>query len=410
MTLTIKKRFTLPTAAEIVFDRLPVFFLLIYVTYLFTFNYALDSIEIVKTIMSLSVLIFFGVYVIFRIRRLVFDVFEKSFALFIGACVLSIFFAINPNEAAYRCVGLIFIFLTTIFIHTYLIKCNKLDEFIFILCFAGIFLAGYNLYFYGPSTYLTTLGSKRIGAEIMNVNTIGKFCSLAAIICFWYTYYKKKIYFIAPMLLCSMIALGVGSRKSVVFLIIGCCLLFILKGNARQKIKNVILMIMVLAAFVAILQTPIFGRTAERFTQFVFLFTGDAPIDHSTALRMEMIKGGFEDFLKSPLMGVGIDNTHYLARKYIGEDLYLHNTFVELLASVGLIGTLPFYFLRIYPIVKLVMPVLNHDQTAILIESLLIIYLVLDFGQVSYIGMETYLYTLAGYVKIAQLEGERRRC
>ena len=147
-----------------------------------------------------------------------------------------------------------------------------------------------------------------------------------------------------------------------------------------------------------------FARTAERFSSFLALFTGDAPIDHSTALRMALVEGGWKDFLASPLMGIGLDNSHFLARRYIGDDFYMHNNFIELLVSVGLIGTIPFYFLRIYPIVKLLLPALNHDETAILLESLLITFLILDFGQNSYMGTETYLYTLAAYVKISKLQ------
>lgn len=391
------------SADKIFFDLFPKTFLLAYLTYFCTFNYAIEFNPTLKTIANLSALTFFGIFAIFRLKTIYFGVFEKSFALFLSICVLSIFFAIDPNEAAYRCSALIFIFLTAMFLRTYIIKTDGLEFFIFVLCFGGIFLAAYNFYYYGPSVYLTTLGSKRIGAEIMNVNTIGKFCSMSTIICFWYVYYKKKFYYVAPMVMCFLVSLGVGSRKSVVFLILGCCLLYLFKGGARQKIKNLILMTISLAGFIALLQTPLFGRTAERFTTFLFLFTGDAPVDHSTALRMAMIQGSIQDIIKSPFMGVGIDNTHYLTRKYIGEDFYLHNNFVELLASVGILGALPFYFMRLYPMVKLIQPVLNHDAQAILLESLLIIYLILDFGQVSYNGTETYLYTLAAYVKIYNL-------
>ena len=407
MQLKIKTQFELPTTSEIIFGKLPKIFLLIYVTYLFTFNYALDVSGTIKAIINLLAVIFFGALAIFRLKCIFMGVFEKSFLAFLAACVLSIFFAIDSSEAAYRCYALFFIFLLTMFLHAYLRKCDALEFFIFVLCFAGIFLAAYNFYFYGVGTYLSALGSKRLGVEIMNVNTIGRFCSLATIICFWYAYYKRKFYYLAPMILCAIVSLGVGSRKAVVFLIFGCCLLYLLKGDISQKLKNVVLIIISLAAFVLILQLPMFDRTQERFLSFLALFTGDEPIDHSTAIRLALIEGGWNDFLASPLMGVGVDNSHFLARRYIGDDYYMHNNFIELLVSVGLIGTIPFYFLRIYPIIKLLRPALNHDETAILFESLLIIFLILDFGQNSYLGTETYLYTLAAYVKISKLREAR---
>lgn len=400
----MKTRFKLPTADEFVFDELPKIFLLIYVSYFFTFNYAQNLSGTAKTIMNLLAVIFFGALAIFRLKCIFIGLFEKTFLFFLATCVVSIFFAIDPQETAYRCSALFFIFLLTMFLHAYLRKCDMLEFFIFVLCFGGIFLAAYNFYFYGFGTYLSALGSKRLGAEIMNVNTIGKFCSMATIICFWYAYYKRKFYYFAPMILCAMVSLGVGSRKSVIFLLFGCCFLYLLKGDISHKMKNLLLIAISLAVFVMILQTPMFARTAERFSSFLALFTGDAPIDHSTALRMALVEGGWKDFLASPLMGIGLDNSHFLARRYIGDDFYMHNNFIELLVSVGLIGTIPFYFLRIYPIVKLLLPALNHDETAILLESLLITFLILDFGQNSYMGTETYLYTLAAYVKISKLQ------
>jgi len=407
MKFTIKTRYALPIGSKTLEEKIPDLILLAYMTFVYIWNYSIGFSGAIKYGIHFSVAAIFFLLAIFKLKCFLMTSFEKIFLLFIAFCAISIPFALNPSDALSRCETLTIYFIILTLIHIYVVKENKLEWLIFALCFAGIALAIYNFYFYGVGTYLEKLASgKRVGGEIMNVNVIGKFCSFSAIICFWYATYKNKIWYYAPMILCTFIALGVGSRKSLSALILGCCMLYLCKGSLRQKLKGVVMVILFLSAFVMILQLPIFERTAQRFEGFVAIFSDSDRVqdtDHSTYLRTLLIKHGLEDFKDSPLMGVGINNAHYLGIKYTGYDFYMHNNYVELLVSIGIIGAVIYYLLLFYPLIKLFRPALNHDGTAILLEVFLVLNLILDVGQVTYANIDNYFLILAAHVKARQL-------
>ena len=407
MKLTIKTRYAFPNLSATVYEKFPDLILLAYLTFVYIWNYSIGFSGAIKYGIHFSIAAIFFLLAIFKLKCVLVTTFEKFFLLFIAFCAISIPFALHPSEALDRCITLTIYFLILTSIHIYIAKKNKLEWLIFALGFAGIALAIYNFYFYGVGNYLSALASgKRVGGEIMNVNVIGKFCSFSAIICFWYAAYKNKIWYYAPMILCTFISLGVGSRKSLFALILGCCMLYLFKGNLRQKLKNVVMMILFLCAFAMILQLPIFERTAQRFEGFVAVFSSSDRVqetDHSTYLRTLLIKHGLEEFKDSPLMGVGINNAHYLGIKYTGYDFYMHNNYVELLVSIGIIGTMIYYLLLLYPLIKLFHPALNHDATAILLEVFLVLDLILDVGQVTYSNIDNYFLILAAHIKARQL-------
>jgi hypothetical protein len=54
--------------------------------------------------------------------------------------------------------------------------------------------------------------------------------------------------------------------------------------------------------------------------------------------RKDLVKGAFDIFKSNPILGVGLENT----RMFLGT--YSHFDFVDLLASGGFFGPIPFYF------------------------------------------------------------------
>ena len=407
MKLTIKTRYTLPPLNAVLFEKLPDLLLLAYIIFLYVWNYSIGFNEILKYGSHFLALSFFFLLAIFKLRCIIIAPFEKIFFAFVVFCGLSAYFAIDKVSALRTSATLFVYFMILVSIHIYVAKRDKLDWFIFSLCFGGIALALYNFYFYGVGNYLLKLASGlRVGGEITNVNTIGRFCSFSAIICFWYATYKDKVQYYAPMILCTFIALGSGSRKSLVALIFGCCVLYLLKGTLRQKLTGVVRMSVFLIGFMMILQLPLFERVATRFESFLSVFddSDSTAVDNSTYLRSMFIKSGLEYFFSSPFMGVGINNAHFIAFRATGYDYYLHNNYVELLASIGIIGTLLYYLLYLYPLAKLLRPALNHDKIAVLFEMFLILDLLLDFGSVSYLNIDNYFLILAAHLKVSQLE------
>ena len=62
----------------------------------------------------------------------------------------------------------------------------------------------------------------------------------------------------------------------------------------------------------------------------------------------QLIKLGINAFFDSPLLGIGIGNTRLVVLQNMGFDYYLHNNYLEILASVGVLGAIPYYYMWFY--------------------------------------------------------------
>ena len=60
--------------------------------------------------------------------------------------------------------------------------------------------------------------------------------------------------------------------------------------------------------------------------------------------RLSLADAGWREFEESPLVGVGLDNFRYVARRYVSQttDQLPHNMWLQFLAQIGLVGTLGF--------------------------------------------------------------------
>lgn len=113
----------------------------------------------------------------------------------------------------------------------------------------------------------------------------------------------------------------------------------------------------------------------KRFSGLIGLAThGDA--DHSSKERIQLLIDGFELFQNAPIFGIGLDNF----RHFLG--LYAHNTYLELLVDLGIIGFIIYYAIYII-IIKQILKMENSNLKKLLITMILIL-LVMDFTTVTY--------------------------
>lgn len=141
-------------------------------------------------------------------------------------------------------------------------------------------------------------------------------------------------------------------------------------------------------------QFQMFGVLNKRMAGLLALFEGTGAIDHSTWLRQQYIKIGLEQFLETPFLGIGIDNARLLLMQHFGYTTYLHNNYVELLASVGLAGTGLFYSIYGYLLNKLRKNWRYYGSEAIAALILILIQLAMDFALVSYYSKTTFFYLM----------------
>ena len=136
---------------------------------------------------------------------------------------------------------------------------------------------------------------------------------------------------------------------------------------------------------------PIFEGAFERLEEMLGV---DGTVqDGSTRMRMRMISVGWDYFKGHPYTGVGIGNSNLITLQYIGRKTYLHNNFIELLASVGIFGFLLYYAMYVYLIVGLYrVAVRANDDYATLMFIITVTQLILSYGFVSYYDKMTYVY------------------
>ncbi len=369
------------------------FFIYILSIYVFSFVTGLNSFcKIIALVLAVSLVV---KKIVKKEKTMIIDPSIVVLVLFLLFCILSSVWAVDKSLVFDRAVTLFENIALLLLLFDYFETEKKIGVVIECLAWAGALYCIYVVLFYGVNEYMhLLLSGSRIGGEITNVNRIGLVSSKAALIFCWFVIYKEKYWYAAPGLLCFIVALGTGSRKVLLTIVVGLILLYILKGRSVQKLKSLLKIVLILFLLYWVIKLPWLDVMEQRITYAFNFLTGKGQTDKSMIERSAFIKMGLETFLDKPFTGIGAGNTGYITVKYSGGYTYLHNNYVELLASVGLFGTILYYLAYFFPIKKLFKRSLGLDSFAILALTLIVTTLVLQIGVVDYFEKTTYLYFL----------------
>ena len=97
---------------------------------------------------------------------------------------------------------------------------------------------------------------------------------------------------------------------------------------------------------------------------------------------------------------MGIGNTSQISMAVTGHSTYLHNNFVELLASGGIIGFGIYYGIILYLIIKLTPFALKKDSFSDACLVILIVHTIADYGTVSYYNKGTYFILVGCFLQV----------
>ena len=317
------------------------------------------------------------------------------FAAFIVFCITSLLWAQDMEAAEEICWTLVQLFLVFFLVYNYAVEEDKVRYILAVICFSGVAFALYSVALFGVDAYIAGLiEGTRMGAEDSTLNIIGTTSATSALICLWYIFYEKRIWCIAPLAVCVVVGLGTGSRKMLIALVIGAVLLFILRGNFAKRLLGVVEVAVILYLLYQLLQLPLFSNINERFESLLNAFTGLGDVDSSAVGRFDMIDYGMQQFFKTPIGGIGIGNTGIITITQLGRDTYLHNNYVELLASVGIIGTGLYYALFLTPLPWLMKGCHRRHDLATLGLVLMLVELVLHYGMVTFYSKSAYMLLL----------------
>lgn len=292
-----------------------------------------------------------------------------------------------------RVFTLVLLFAVMLLMYNYLYYTRNLDNILVCMYVAGVIFAIYVVFAEGGlATYVQgILVGRRMGASIANVNSIGlNLCFSYASGCYFFCQ-KKKISILIPLVPIFFVAAGTGSRKVMLFLI-GFSALFVFfyiqlttKKHSISRFKKFCgIALLAIATVLFIASTGIFDTTIERFSSMFDVSRTGQIRDGSANERANMIKIGLISFTDKPFWGYGLTGSGIITQRYLGWNTYLHNNYVEILASSGIIGFILYYGFYAYLLIKMLLRLKEKSMIIVFGFSTLFIQLVLEVAVVSY--------------------------
>ncbi len=266
----------------------------------------------------------------------------------------------------------------------------------------GVVLSCYVIYVEGGFTafyqHATRTGA-RIGDEVSNVNRIGMSCAFSTVVLIYYGIIQKKRRYLLPAVLTFMVAAASGSRKSLLLLGAGIVLMVLLSQKDRQGvIKFLKVIIWLCIGFVVlkmIISLDIMSTVKMRWEGLIASLTGDSlNADASADSRIRMIRRGWSQFLKDPLIGIGVGNSKEFYWRNFGVPMYLHNDYIEHLVNGGIVGFSLYYGNIVYIFVRHIkLMKIRKDPEIIMSFIILVLFLIMNLACVTYYDfLQTALY------------------
>lgn len=335
--------------------------------------------------------------------------------LFILYVLATAFWAIEPSETVIMARTLARIFLCAYAVYITYLEFDDITRALKTVMWAGYIVAIYALLFYGIDTMILSgkEASFRLENEFSNINSIGMACAVSCMIQLnQYSFKDKKSAIFESIFMIPAITViaATQSKKALVFIVAGILSTAVVKvqdskGSAKSKFFKIIIGIAIgVSVIYMLLQLDIFAGISERMQRFINTLTGEGKTDNSTLVRSDMIKLGWEWFLKYPLGGIGIANPHILSARYLSYDAYLHNNYIELLCGGGIPAAVLYYSLYVYLFAQLIKYRNADKRQAVFFMFWLTLMLLMNFGLVSYYSKTQSFYLMIHFVNVFDLK------
>lgn len=203
---------------------------------------------------------------------------------------------------------------------------------------------------------------ERLGAALTgNANIFATMYMVSAMCSVWlFIHYKKAKRVIALLAFLSQLYALVlsGGRKYIIIPFLFLYMVLLLRRDPKGKrhmIKYTLIFICIsVIIYWSFFNVQIFYDTlGHRIETLLNFFKGTGRVDDSTLVRHNMIISGLDIWNKSPVWGVGINNFAGYYGKMTGKYVYSHNNYIEVLADLGIIGFVTYYFFYFWILIKL---------------------------------------------------------
>lgn len=242
-------------------------------------------------------------------------------------------------------------------------------------------------------------GTERLGEAIgQNPNGFGMIMSVSAIFCLYFYQFEKnkkngKILFLVLLIAFSLFSLLSGSKKALLLLICGIVFLELFATKKTKRLRGLLITVAIVPTILYLVfnnQTlySVLGYRLEKTFMTITNQSTNIMIDQSLIERKYFREQAIYLFKQHPIVGVGGNNfTSYMRSINYKHVAYSHNNYTELLATLGLIGFMIYYLFYAYIVITLLKMLKKGEgnrEINILFIIILTIFLILDYGLVSF--------------------------
>jgi len=357
--------------------------LFLYLISLFMFSY-IEGLNIISNGLAGLFVFLVIINILAKRRKIVITKFIFEYLLFIFACQISFFIAVDKQLVLTKVLTLIQLFVIAFALINYLNSFFKIERFFGYYTIASFIASIYIL------LEADLANPDRIGENLGNVNTIGIIIAVSIVFCLYFIIEKRNILVLPVLLINTTVVALTGSRMAFIFIAVAVFVLFIqYYRNLKRNKVALIAATAIIAAFLIYLvfNVPIlYSVIGKRIQNLVSFTMGESVRENSVYIRWDMLQKGVGWFFQKPLFGYGIDNFRVLYGSIEGGlETYSHNNIVELLVGIGLVGTTIFYYMLCSALHKLVC-VRIHKFKGLQFSMIAILaaYLVASAGSVYY--------------------------
>jgi O-antigen ligase len=290
-------------------------------------------------------LLFVSVFAVrFFVLRSRFTGFAAWSFLFVLLSFCSIFHASSRELAMVRFISIIQVLVLSNLVIPYLRESHRNYLFFLESCVFGVFVLCVRLI---VTASVPELFSSRLGLTVgMNADCLGFVFSIAGLVSLYLVWDTKNWFYLLPMVLYSLFGMLSGFLE-VVAILAGIGMLLLIALSEKKPFwalgAFLVLSLVALVLFASTLGRGLLYRILGSRNDFFFAFSGRCGTEGNVAARMEMIENGLSMFRQKPLFGWGQGTFADIA----GYGSSAYDNYVELLVSLGLVGTIAYCSLHL---------------------------------------------------------------
>ena len=276
---------------------------------------------------------------------------------------------------------------------------EKLERYIYTVMAATLFMT---VYIYARTPRAKWFNGYLGTVTRFNTNDVGCALSVMVLFAFYEAYVHKKRGAYAIAAIAFLTAVLTSSRKALLMCISGILLIVVFNYRARNYILRVLIILAGLASvLVLVYQIPyLYNAVGWRLNKMIEFVMNDDTSDHSLVLRKFYIDMAQTFFEENPLVGIGMNNFSYRIRDYGSAIAYAHNNYMEIAADLGIVGLVTYYWFYVYLLWKLFKQVLDGHKNALLFLSMMILFMVFEYGMVNYYKMQVQMGIAISYAVV----------